>query len=275
MPSSLSIHAFDLDTIKPYRKHLFVGGSGRGKSHCCFHVISHIAPTVDVALLMCPTETTRALFQRRRLLPTSLMYDNLDLDVIGSAISVQRELRQRGKQRHLLLILDDCSFDKKAWKHAIIGELLRNGRHLNITTFITCQYVLDLPPDARSNIDFVYACADSCYANVKRLHECFFGCFKKADEMHRVHSACTKDFSLLVADCTQVKVESPSDMIFYHRAPAKLPKMDPIGLPVYWKLEQRRHFEREQAAKAPNQPVVIPATDTGTDKLRRALVDAI
>ena len=91
--------------------------------------------------------------------------------------------------------------------------------------------------------------------------------------MHRVHSACTKEFALLVADCTQVKVECPSDMIFYHRAPTKLPKIGPIGLSVYFTLEQRRQPEREQAAKEPNQPVVVPTTDK-TDKLRR-LVDAI
>ena len=270
MPNSLSIHAFDLETIKPHRKHLFVGSSGKGKSHCLLHILSQIAPTVDIALLMCPTETTRAWFQRRGLIPSSLMYDHLDLDVIGAALSLQRELRQKGKKRHLLIILDDCAFDKKSWRHPVIGELMCNGRHLGCTTMITCQYLMQIGPEARTNIDYCYACSDSCYANVRRLHESFFGCFKKADEMHRVHSACTKEYSLLVSDCTQVKVDSPSDMIFYHRAPAKLPTMNPIGLPVYWKLEQRRHFVLEQAAKAPNQPVVIPATEA-----RRVLVDPI
>jgi hypothetical protein len=274
MPSSLSIRAFDLETIKPNRKHLFLGSSGRGKSHCALHVMSHIAPTVDCAILMCPTETTRSFFLRRGLLPASMMYDYLNIDVIGTALSVQRELKQKGKKRHLLFILDDCSFDKSAWKHPSIREMLFNQRHLGITTFVTCQYVMDLPPDARSNIDYVYACSDSCYANVKRLHECFFGCFKKAEDLHRVHSACTKDFSLLVADCTIVKVDDPGDMIYYHRAPAKLPKMEPIGLPIYWKLERRRQLEQEQAPKAPNQPVVVPTTDK-TDKPQRVLVDAI
>eukprot|EP00966_Prymnesium_polylepis_P181886 4213617-Prymnesium_polylepis.1 len=68
--------------------------------------------------------------------------------------------------------------------------------------------------------------------------------------------------------------ESPSDQVFWYRAPAKIPKFT-IGLPVYQRLEAKRQQKLKEAENDPNRPVFVPATDTGTDKLRRALVDAI
>ena len=58
------------------------------------------------------------------------------------------------------------------------------------------------------------------------------------------------------------------------RTAAKVPKLT-LGLPVYQRLEARRQIQLKEAENDPNRPVFVPAKDAGTDKLRRALVDAI
>ena len=269
----LSIRQFEPGQIKPFRKHLFIGGSGRGKTQGLLSILSHIAPTVDMCLLFCPTETTREFFRRRRMIPDSHIFPSLDLDIIAKALASMRELRARGKKRSLLLCLDDCSFEKKTWLHPTMQELLYNQRHLGIHTFITAQYVLDLPPNARSNIDYVYTTSDSCFANIKRLHNCFFGCFRRAEDMHRVHTATTKDFALCVADLTQVAVESPADMVFYYRAPAQIPKFA-IGRDIYWKLEEKQRLR--VASEQNGSPVItVPTDERSTTSRQRVLIDAI
>ena len=277
MPS-LSIRVFDPESIKREkngkiaRKLAFIGGSGRGKTTGMLGIIAHLAAEIDMCILMCPTETTRNIF-RARGLPDSLIYPGLDLECIAALLAAQRANKERGKIRSILLCLDDCSFDKKSFNDPVIRELMYNQRHLCICTVLSAQFCYDLPPCCRSNLDYAFCTGDSAFSNVKRLHSAYFGVFRSVQDFHRVFQATTQDFSLCVADCTQM-AESPSDQVFWYRAPAKVPKFT-ICLPVYQRLEAKRLLQLKQAENDPNRPVVIPATGAGTDKLRRALVDAI
>ena len=148
-----------------------------------------------------------------------------------------------------------------------------NQRNLMIITVLSAQFCYDLPPCCRSNLDYIFCTGDSAFSNVKRLHSAYFGVFRTVQEFHRVFQATTRDFSLCVSDCTQV-AESPSDQVFWFRCPAKIAKFT-IGLPVYQQLEARRQIQLREAEKDPNKPIVVPATDNSTDKLRRVLIDAI
>ena len=135
----LKIHAFDPASIKPNRKLLWIGGSGRGKTQHMLYTLSYVAPSIDMYLLFCPTETTCNLFRRRGMIPASFIYSNIDLKVIEKALSTQREMRERGKKRSLLLIFDDVAFDKSAWRSDVIRDLLYNQRHIGITTALSVQ----------------------------------------------------------------------------------------------------------------------------------------
>ena len=280
MPSSLSIRAFDPASIKREkngkiaRKLAFIGGSGRGKSTALLGIISYLAPEIDMCILMCPTETTRNIF-RTRGLPESLIYPSLDLECIAALLAAQRANKERGKIRSILLVMDDCSYDKKSFNDPIIRELMYNQRHLCICSVLSAQFCYDLPPCCRSNLDYIFCTGDSAFSNVKRLHSAYFGVFRTVQDFHRVFSATTQDFSLCVADCT-VTSESPSENVFWYRAPVKVPKFT-IGLPVYQKLEAKRQVQLKQTENDPNRPVVVPTTDAATERLhvQRALVDAI
>ena len=157
--------------------------------------------------------------------------------------------------RSVLLCLDDCSFEKKKFNDPVIRELMYNQRHLNICTVLSAQFCYDLPPCCRSNLDYIFSTGDSAFSNVKRLHSAYFGVFRTVQDFHRVFQATTRDFSLCVADCTQVS-ESPSDQVFWYRAPAKVPKFT-IGLPVYQILEAKRRLQLKQAESDPNRPVLV------------------
>lgn len=56
-----------------------------------------------------------------------------------------------------------------------------NGRHLNILTLITMQYALGVPPNLRTNIDYVFILRENIYANRKRIYEQYAGMFPTFD----------------------------------------------------------------------------------------------
>ena len=57
------------------------------------------------------------------------------------------------KNPTIIALLEDMLADKKIFNKPIIRDLALNGRHRNIFAVITCQYIIDLPPPIRQNID--------------------------------------------------------------------------------------------------------------------------
>ena len=72
--------------LKPHRKVLYVGSSGRGKS-CAMRAVLRHMPKVDLALAFTPTEETAA--ELGKLMPPSCIHDSLDLGVVERAMELQ------------------------------------------------------------------------------------------------------------------------------------------------------------------------------------------
>lgn len=52
------------------------------------------------------------------------------------------------------LIFDDVTADRKFRKCELLEWLFANGRHIHVFILVTCQYVKQLPPAIRGNVDF-------------------------------------------------------------------------------------------------------------------------
>lgn len=48
-------------------------------------------------------------------------------------------------------------------------ELFMNGRHRRMFVLIAMQYVLDMPPDLRSQVDYVFALRDTIHSSRDKL----------------------------------------------------------------------------------------------------------
>jgi hypothetical protein len=53
-------------------------------------------------------------------------------------------------------ILDDCLYDNSWAKDKLMRLLFMNGRHWKVMLIITMQYPLGIPPNLRTNIDYVF-----------------------------------------------------------------------------------------------------------------------
>ena len=152
---------------------------------------------------------------------------------------------ERGKRpRRVLLVLDDCSFDSKAWKQKPVADLARNGRHCHISVMITSQYAMDLGPDLRSQVDICYALRDTILQNRKRLHSCFFGMLN-FQEFCAAFDACTENYGALVLDQT-AQTNDPTSCIFHTRAQPSLPPFQMCSK-VYFDLEKRQWEKRSES----------------------------
>lgn len=129
------------------------------------------------------------------------------------------------------LLLDDCGFDKKIMNNQSIRQIFMNGRHFQICFIVSLQYMMGLPPDLRTNTDYVFCLRENIVNNQKKLYDNFFGCFKKFSHFQEAFNACTNNYECLVLDNTTGSTEL-EDCVFYYKA--ALGKEYKIGSKAMW-----------------------------------------
>ena len=76
-----------------------------------------------------------------------------------------------------------------------IRNLFMVGRHFKMLFIITMQYASGVPPNLRTNIDYVFILRENLQNGRKRLYEHYAGMFPTFDIFCQVAlDACTEDF---------------------------------------------------------------------------------
>ncbi len=231
----LHVRKFDPKTLKPHRIIIVVGKRGTGKSVLQRDLLYHLADKLDFGLAMTPTEESAETF--REHMPDSWIYNGFSTHKLDTMLNLQRENVKKKKARSLFIVLDDCMYDKKILKGLGIRDLFMNGRHLNITMCNAVQYVMDMGPDLRTQVDYVFALRENIISNKNKLWKYFFGMFEKYDDFAKVMDKCTENHSCIVMDNTTGSC-NVNECIFWYKAQINLPEFK-IGKPIYWKLSDK------------------------------------
>ena len=96
------------------------------------------------------------------------------------------------------LILDDCLYDNKWTKDVSMRSVFMNGRHWKLLFLLTMQYALGVPPNLRTNIDYVFILRENYVSNRKRLYEHYAGMFPTFEMFCQVMDQCTENYECLV-----------------------------------------------------------------------------
>lgn len=233
---------FDPTTIKAHRIIILVGKRGTGKSVLQRDLMYHMRDSVDFGLAMTPTEETAEMF--RQHMPHDWVYNAFSTAKLDTMLSLQRELVKHKRARRLLLMLDDCMYDKKILKGLGIRDLFMNGRHLNVCMCNAMQYVMDMGPDLRTQVDYIFALRENIISNKQRLWKYFFGMFEKYEDFGKVMDKCTEHHSAIVMDNTTGS-NNVEDCIYWYKAQYVLPDFQ-MGKRVYWDFAQTCQRSEEE-----------------------------
>jgi energy-coupling factor transporter ATP-binding protein EcfA2 len=257
MTSKLNIRRFDPSTIAPDAVVLLVGKRGTGKSTLLKDLMYHMRHKLDFGLAMSPTE--ECTNDLGSYLPPSCIYSDFAGDKVDALLEEQRKAIKRGSGRRVFLLLDDCMYDKKILRGINVRNLFMNGRHRHIF-FINCQqYVMDMPPDLRSQVDYVFVMRDNIRANKEKLWKFFFGVFPSFADFNTVMDNCTQNFECLVYNGKKSSTNL-EECVFWYKAEHKLPPFT-LCRPVYSALHKRFYRDREDEEPAdPTARTIIGST---------------
>lgn len=234
----IRIRPWDAKLIKPGSTCFIIGRRGAGKS-CLMRDLMwnlHQTGTFEIAIGMSPTE--EASPSLAKFMPSSLIYSEYRADVIRQVLNTQKEACVAGNAYNVVLVLDDCMYDKAIMKSKVMREVLMNGRHMKLTVIVLVQYMMDLPPQCRSQIDIVISTRDPIIDNRKKLHKHFFGFFETYKDFSKCYKQCTNDYSVFVSVNNGKPTNAIDDCCFWYKAKTDIPDFR-FGAPWTWKLNDR------------------------------------
>jgi hypothetical protein len=226
----VKIHKFDLKIINKRRSQgecpiiVCIGSRSSGKSFLV-REISYFIKDIPLVIVQSSTEPGTGFFSE--FVHPLFIYNDFEPDVLISVLNHQKKkaetLKKEGRElkyevnEHVCIILDDLAFDKSLMKLPAMRELFFNGRHFGIVLIITFQYLMDLGPAFRGNVNYVICCKENKKDTIDKLHKYFFGIFDKVSDFRKVLSTCTNDYRCLVLENTP-KSERIEDLVFWYKA---------------------------------------------------------
>ena len=203
---NLKLKKFDMSSIKSDKVVLFIGKRETGKSFLVRDLLWHNRD-LPVGTVISGTEGANQFYSK--MIPSIFIHDEYTPEIINNFVKRQGRLikKQVGGvaeyqniDPRAFLILDDCLYDNTWVKDKNVRSLFMNGRHFKAFFIITSQYSLGIPPNLRTNVDYVFVLRETIHSNRRRLYEQYCGMFPTYEFFCTVMDQCTENFECLVID---------------------------------------------------------------------------
>ena len=201
---------------------LLIGKKDTGKSFLVRDILHHTQDCYPIGTVISGTEVANEFFQH--MVPSKLIHDKYKPEIVINVVKRQLALKQQRNHTkstmmdpRAFLILDDCLFDDTWIRQESTRYVFMNGRHVDLTTMITMQYPLGVPPSLRTNVDFVFILRENIIGNRKRIYENYAGMFPTFDMFCQFMDQCTENFECLVI-CNSSSSNKLEDQVFWYKA---------------------------------------------------------
>lgn len=232
--TEIPIEVFDLSTLpsnasdyKMSPSIVMIAKRGSGKSVVCKALLHHFRD-IPIGIIISPTDNLNKDYES--FFPKAFIHTEYKSSILARLFARQKRIIAKNTERikngkapidiRALLVMDDCLADKGSWvKDPLFRALMMNGRHYGITFMITMQFSLGIPPELRSNFDYVFLLADDTCSNQKRLYEHYAGIFPDFYSFREIFSGLTEDHGcMVIANKAGVK-KNIFEKIFTYTAP--------------------------------------------------------
>ena len=236
---------------------VFIGRRDTGKSFLVRDLL-YYHQEIPIGTVISGTEAGNGFYGKH--VPKLFIHDEYNTAIVENVLKRQKLVIKQIKKENTaygrsnidgraFVILDDCLWDNGWAKDKMMRLLFMNGRHWKIMTVITMQYPLGVPPNLRTNIDYVFILREPYLTNRKRIYENYAGMFPTFESFCQVMDQCTENYECLVID-NNSKSNKLQDQIFWYKA-------DPhdnfkLGSKEFWEISKYLNSDDEDEPYDPN-----------------------
>jgi len=261
--ASLELKKFNMReiTFKPNENKrpviVLIGRRDTGKSFLVRDLLWY-HQDIPIGTVISGTEAGNGFYSAH--VPKLFIHDEYNTAIIENILKRQKTVIKQVKKEieaykrssidpRAFVILDDCLYDATWAKDKMMRLLFMNGRHWKVMLVITMQYPLGIPPNLRTNIDYVFILREPYIANRKRIYENYAGMFPTFESFCQVMDQCTENFECLVIN-NNCKSNKLQDQIFWYKAE---PHSDfKLGSKEFWELSKGLNSDDEDEVYDPN-----------------------
>jgi hypothetical protein len=236
---------------------VLIGRRDTGKSFLVRDLL-YYHQDIPIGTVISGTEAGNGFFSEH--VPKLFIHDEYNSGIIENILKRQKTVLKQVKKEmdaykrtnidpRAFVILDDCLYDNKWTKDKLMRLLFMNGRHWKIMLIITMQYPLGIPPNLRTNIDYVFILREPYIANRKRIWENYAGMFPTFESFCQVMDQCTENFECLVIN-NNAKSNKLQDQIFWYKAQNH--SNFRLGSKEFWELSKDINSDEEDEVYDPN-----------------------
>ena len=228
---NLELKKFDMKkiTFKPDENQgpviVLIGRRDTGKSFLVRDLL-YYHQDIPIGTVISGTEAGNGFYGN--MVPKLFIHDEYNSAIIENILKRQKIVMKQVKKEkeaykrsnidpRAFVILDDCLYDNSWAREKLMRLLFMNGRHWKIMLVITMQYPLGIPPNLRTNIDYVFILREPYIANRKRIYENYAGMFPTFESFCQVMDQCTENYECLVIN-NNSKSNKLQDQIFWYKA---------------------------------------------------------
>jgi hypothetical protein len=222
---------------------VLIGRRDTGKSYLVRDLL-YYHQDIPIGTVIAGTEAGNGFYSHH--VPRLFIHDEYNTVIIENILKRQKAvLKQINKEitsynrsnidPRAFVILDDCLYDSAWTKDKVMRLLFMNGRHWRIMLIITMQYPLGVPPNLRTNIDYVFILREPYISNRKRIYENYAGMFPTFESFSQVLDQCTENYECLVID-NNSKSNKLIDQIFWYKAESHLDFK--LGSREFWEISK-------------------------------------
>jgi len=231
---------------------VLIGRRDTGKSFLVKDLLFH-HQDIPVGTVISGTEAGNHFYEN--MVPPRFIHDEYDVTIIQQLMLRQRQVleQMRDEQKatgresnfdpRAFLIMDDCLYDDSWARDKLVRMMFMNGRHWKLMVVITMQYPLGIPPNLRTNVDYVFILRETYMSNKKRIYENYAGMFPTFDSFVQVMEQCTENYECLVIN-NNVKSNKLTDQVFWYKAE---PHADyRMGSRDYWQVGSLPECDKDE-----------------------------
>ena len=241
----IELKKFDINDIKDDKVVVLIGKRETGKSFLCKDILYNHS-SIPVGQVISGTEAANEFYSK--MVPKLFIHEEYQPPIIQNILKRQRMMLDKWKENQTIdprafLVLDDCLYDNSWTKDKNVRSLFMNGRHFKILFIITMQYALGIPPNLRTNIDYIFILRENYVSNRKRLYEHYAGMFPNFEMFCQVMDQCTENYECLVVH-NNAKSNKLQDQVFWYKAePHDEVK---LGSRQFWEFGERERDNSNQ-----------------------------
>ena len=243
---SLKIRRFDIKSMPDNVTIAMIAKRASGKSYLTKEILFH-KRDIPTTVAISKTEKLNKFYAD--FIPDVYIYDEYNNNILNriykrqSLINEDNDKKKKEgkklKDSRAMLIMDDCMSSKGSWvKEQPISELFFNGRHHNLSFILTMQFPLGIPPEMRSNFDYIFLLADDFISNRRRLYDHYAGMFPDFNTFQQVFLDLTENYGCMVIN-NRVHSKDITEKVFWYKA-RETPNFT-MGSKIYKKFHSKKY----------------------------------